>query len=925
MRRKSIIILVLAVIGVIAAGIWLIPSVVDVNHYHDRIQADLEKRFGRQVSLGKMRLSLVPFTFRVENLTIGDDPRFNTGRAFAQAQELDVSPRFWPLVHGTVEINSLNMKRPQIELVRNQLGAWNFASFGQSSSGAHDFSLAKLGIDNGQVTVTDFKNRQSRAVYDHIDATLTGYAPGRAFDIKLAAHLPGEGAQTLALDAHLGPVHPAEILATPFDGKLRLNKVSFSSLRTFLNSAALANTDAVASGEASIKNDGASILSSGSLTLDRARMNGVEMGYPIQAQYEFSDDVKNEVLTIRRGAFHLGATPLSISGTIDSKPTPSEVDIKLNTSNAPLEETARLLAAFGLASNLQMKMTGHLTADVHAKGAASHPALNGSLQAQDVQISGKELIEPVRVAAIQLTLSPQDIRSNNFSASNGSTRVDAQLAILGYSSPHPDLDLAVRTNDAKLGEVLNIAKAYGISLVEGVTGTGSLNLDLHATGPMKNLAAMNLSGNGLLRNASMRLPQLTKPLEVHKGNIRFTKNSVVLDELSATLDQTNAIGNLTVRNFTAPQVQFNLSVDKMNVTELEHIFSSGPVRRSSRSGPAWGRDATVHAAGPSDSLLSQATGSGKLAAGTVIYDQLLLTNARSDVTLNRGIIRLAPFTAELEGGEQNGSVVIDTRPTPMVYTVSSQLKSVDANKLLSAVSSMKGILFGVLTANANTNFRAATADQIARTLNGTLSLDLNHGRLAGFNLLQELAALGQFVNRGAPSAPFTDLIQLTGNFNVSNGLAQTDNLKAIIDVGTLAATGAINLVDQSVDMRLTAVLSKDVSEKVGGRGIGGFLNTALANEQGELVMPVILTGSLQHPRFAPDVQRVAQMKLRNMVVPSSQNPNPIEGIIGLFRKPKTQPKPDTQPPPEPPAPNPEPPPEPKPQPPYSEGPRSRLP
>jgi len=70
------------------------------------------------------------------------------------------------------------------------------------------------------------------------------------------------------------------------------------------------------------------------------------------------------------------------------------------------------------------------------------------------------------------------------------------------------------------------------------------------------------------------------------------------------------------------------------------------------------------------------------------------------------------------------------------------------------------------------------------------------------------------------------------------------------------------------------------------------MNTALANEQGELVMPVILTGTLQHPRFAPDIQMFAQMKLRNMV-PSSQNPRALENILGeLFRKPKTEPKPE---------------------------------
>ena len=56
-------------------------------------------------------------------------------------------------------------------------------------------------------------------------------------------------------------------------------------------------------------------------------------------------------------------------------------------------------------------------------------------------------------------------------------------------------------------------------------------------------------------------------------------------------------------------------------------------------------------------------------------------------------------------------------------------------------------------------------------------------------------------------------------------------------------------------MHVTAVLSKGFSQSVGGTGVGGYLNTALANKNGELVIPVILTGSMNHPRFRPTCSR----------------------------------------------------------------------
>ena len=75
----------------------------------------------------------------------------------------------------------------------------------------------------------------------------------------------------------------------------------------------------------------------------------------------------------------------------------------------------------------------------------------------------------------------------------------------------------------------------------------------------------------------------------------------------------------------------------------------------------------------------------------------------------------------------------------------------------------------------------------------------------------------------------------------------------------------LNLVSQSLNMHVTAVLSKAYSQSVGGAGVGGYLNTALGNKQGELVLPIIITGPMNHPAVAPDVQKLAEMKLNNIL------------------------------------------------------------
>ena len=68
-------------------------------------------------------------------------------------------------------------------------------------------------------------------------------------------------------------------------------------------------------------------------------------------------------------------------------------------------------------------------------------------------------------------------------------------------------------------------------------------------GPIKNTDAMNFSGSGALQNASLKMPSLTKPVNVHNANMQFTQNSVNLTNLSASLGSTNANGNLSIANF----------------------------------------------------------------------------------------------------------------------------------------------------------------------------------------------------------------------------------------------------------------------------------------------------------------------------------------------------------------------------------------
>src|SRR5215813_6184344 len=204
MRKLGVTLLIMIVLLVAAA--LIVPHFIDVNRYHARIQSELQKRLGRDVTLGEMKLKLLPPSLEVDNAVIAEDKSFNSTRPFAQTEKLAVSVQFWPLLRKELEVNSFELVRPHIEMIRNAQGVWNFASLGQEAktgpatktpnarqpqpSAPGQLTLASLTITDGQVAITDQQKHQSRAVYDHIDASVNDFAPDKQFTLKVAAHLP---------------------------------------------------------------------------------------------------------------------------------------------------------------------------------------------------------------------------------------------------------------------------------------------------------------------------------------------------------------------------------------------------------------------------------------------------------------------------------------------------------------------------------------------------------------------------------------------------------------------------------------------------------------------------------------------------------------------------------------------------------------
>jgi uncharacterized protein involved in outer membrane biogenesis len=821
MRR--IFIVAAIIVAVVIMGVVIFLATFNVNRYHGAIQSQLEQRLVRKVTLGDMRLNLFPPRFSVQDLSIADDSAFGAEKPFVQTQKLDVSVKLFPLLKGSVEIDSLELQRPDVELIKNEQGVWNFSSLGGPSAstnpssppssasgtsgsskadtsqpspdrpaqstggGGLPFSLARLTITDGQVAVTDLQSKSPRAVYDHIDLNVRNFAPNVAFSINLAAHLPGPGTQQVRLQGQAGPIVQEQPASTPFRGTLEVQQVGIAGLQKFLASPALVNTDGILSGQTKINSESGKLSASGQMNLQNAKVRGLDLGYSISTEYDITDDLLADLITIRNTTIKLGTMPILVSGSVNMQQNTAQVDLHLKADNISIAEAGKLAAASGIAFAPGATIVGNINADVQARGPADKPALSGTLSGRDLQITGKGIPQPVNIKAVNLAFTPTEIHSDNFNVISGGTTVSAQFSVRQYLSKAPPVDATIRAPNAALAEVLSIAKAYGITGLEDISGAGTLNMDLHATGTTdKPTMSGTISGRDL-QISGKSVPQ---PVTIKSVNLAFTPAEIHSDNFNVTTGGTSAAAQFSLRQY----------------------LSKSPLV-----------DATLRA--PNAAL-----------------PDLLATAKAYGVT---GLDKISG----------TGTLKMDLHAAGPLHVLKSP--------------------------------------EFVKALNGTLNLNFNNMRYAGSDIAYQLASIGGFLKPSEKDQGYTNISRMTGDIALKNGFAQTNNLLATLDIGNVGVVGTTNLVNEALDLHVTAVLSKDYSQRVGGTGIGGYMSTALANQQGEMVIPAIVGGTFENPKFIPDLQKVAQMKLKGMV-PNLNNPTAgVGGILGglLGQKGETQAQP----------------------------------
>src|SRR6202051_4258887 len=134
MSRKLRVILVS--IGIFILVLLIVPFLIPVNQFRPIIEEKASAALGRKVTLGNLRLSIFRKSLAAENLSISDDPKFSPS-PFLTAKSFKVGVELMPLIFSkSVNVTGITIQSPQVMLIRNAAGQWNYSSLGGSSAKA---------------------------------------------------------------------------------------------------------------------------------------------------------------------------------------------------------------------------------------------------------------------------------------------------------------------------------------------------------------------------------------------------------------------------------------------------------------------------------------------------------------------------------------------------------------------------------------------------------------------------------------------------------------------------------------------------------------------------------------------------------------------------------------------------------------------
>jgi uncharacterized protein involved in outer membrane biogenesis len=902
----------------------------DINKYHGQIVSQLEQRLGRKVNLGALSLRVFPsIRVVVYQAAIGEDPQFAQGD-FVKAKSIRLQMGLGRLLRGIPQVEGIELVEPDVTLIKEKSGKWNWGTLKPLQStepDATEMAPFNLLVSDGRFTMVD------RSVSDPIQRTYTGvnialdnFSPRSAFDFTAAMTMPGGKAGRLEMSGTAGPIDRGDSANTPIDAHVKMDGVEIISLES------LAGLQSPRSGrltlDANVKGritEGLSV--EGKLAAEQLRLVAdVEPSHsPLETTFKFTAKKQptaetqdsDYTLKIDQGDLKIGKTRASLTGRIYQLASQPSIDLQIKGDQMALDSLLESAYAFGFGPPKGTNASGAATINLHATGSLSAIALNGQADLRELKFQSAGLPQAIEVPELKLACAPSAITALPFRATVGSrTTVEINALKLTNYTKQARVHLEVATSNAQVEDLIRIAESFGARPDIKGNGVATLKATVDANLGGSNLA-MTINGQGKLSQAQFQASALKKPLEVSNADLTFTGNSARADNLNAQLGQSNATGWMQVKDFDQPEVNFDLKMNQLNVTEVQRSLALNeplpagdlPLQHAGSLSPIPKVMAQTKPAAPAKTSAAsnpmKITANGQAAIGKVIVDNLAFTDVQSKVEFKDQILNLDPLSLNLYGGSYRGKARLDQRQKDTDVGLNGRISGMDLDQFIAAMMGQKSIIDG--RTDATINIRGRGGNQFLNSLTGNGNLTIRNGRITSFDLMKQVEIFGKLAGLPAGGAG-TVFRLLKTNFRLDRGKLTTNALQIVMDDLQVTGNGTMQLgnvvmTDYDLLAKLSPALSKrfagggDESESgaAGIRKLLGQIASVAGNffiEQGSIVVPLRMSGPIREPSFGLNtavIQKRATERFFGKPTEGFTKGKPqdaVKDILDLFKKKK---------------------------------------
>jgi AsmA protein len=315
------------------------------------------------------------------------------------------------------------------------------------------------------------------------------------------------------------------------------------------------------------------------------------------------------------------------------------------------------------------------------------------------------------------------------------------------------------------------------------------------------------------------------------------------------VDESNIDGRVGLAKFTPPAYTFDINVDKL---DADRYIPKGDGKTAPASKPAPGRGGKAGEQPLDFSALKGLNANGSLRIGQLKAANVKASNVRIDVKAANGKVDVSPLSANLYRGSLNGSASIEAAQTPVI-SVKQALSGVDIGPLLRDAAE-----FDTLEGRGNVTLdvtgRGGTVAALKKALNGTAAIRLADGAIKGIDIAgtlrdvkSKLGALRGQHTQSASGSQKTDFSELSGTFNIKNGVARNNDLQGKSPLLRLTGEGEVDIGQELINYLIKASVVA-TSKGQGGRDVSDLTG---------ITVPVRLTGSFAKPSYSIDFSGVA--------------------------------------------------------------------